>query len=294
MRAFSSSTPFIFSLVASISTTARFSYATTSNNNSSKTTATRSAFVISPSGDIHNTNTHSQSRLNSSSSSANNNNMTIDPDYPGTAVTRMLAVRKRVSTLTKEDLNDEWEEVRKKLLWAGGLKDLSSARPGQGYTGHSFNDYNHVDLTCMLDKVSHNTNDGSVKQIAVGNQLGPGVLIASLPELGEGGSWSTCMIGCNKDPPQDVAHIQFRSRIAFKLVWSPSLQSTYDTFVLVDDDGKELARGTPKETKNSRMPSMRERQVNYKLVAGSKYGIVAEQIAAGITTVSTMMKEETE
>ena len=36
-----------------------------------------------------------------------------------------------------------------------------------------------------------------------------------------GGSWSTCMIGSNKSPPQDVAHLQFKSRIAFKLVWSP-------------------------------------------------------------------------
>lgn len=51
------------------------------------------------------------------------------------------------------------------------------------------------------------------------NQLGPGIQIASLPELGPGGSWSTCMMGCNSDPPRDVAHLQFQSRIAFKLVW---------------------------------------------------------------------------
>jgi hypothetical protein len=67
--------------------------------------------------------------------------------------------------------------------------------------------------------------------------------IASLPELGPGGSWSTCANGCNQDPPQDVAHIQFRSRIAFKLVWAPT--ENFDTFVLVDDDGIELARGNP-------------------------------------------------
>jgi len=42
--------------------------------------------------------------------------------------------------------------------------------------------------------------------------------VASDPSLGPGGSWSTCMQGCNKEPPADVAHIQFRSRIAFKLV----------------------------------------------------------------------------
>ena len=70
-----------------------------------------------------------------------------------------------------------------------------------------------VDLTCMRDTVSDNENDGSVKMIAIGNQLGPGIRTASLPELGNGGSWSTCAIGCNQDPPRDVAHVQFRARI---------------------------------------------------------------------------------
>ena len=92
----------------------------------------------------------------------------------------------------------------------------------------------------MRDDVSDNENDGSVERIAIGNQLGDGIRKASLPELGSGGSWSTCAIGCNKDPPRDVAHIQFRSRVAFKLVWCPT--DRYDAFVVVDDDGKELAR----------------------------------------------------
>jgi hypothetical protein len=38
-----------------------------------------------------------------------------------------------------------------------------------------------------------------------------------------------------------VAHLQFKARIAFKLVWCPP---TFEKFVLVDDDGelvKELA-----------------------------------------------------
>ena len=218
------SSPFILSLATAASASIRFSNfaaaaAASTGNNSSKT----SAFVISTAGEIRNHNLDNQSspssRLNSSaggadtSSSSSSIPMNIDPEYPGTAVERMLAARARVTSLAKEDLNDSWEEVRRKILWAGGLKDLPTARPGQGYTGHSFNDYNHVDLTCMLDKVSHNENDGSVKRIAIGNQLGPGILTASLPELGIGGSWSTCAIGCNKDPPQDVAHIQFRSRI---------------------------------------------------------------------------------
>ena len=101
------------------------------------------------------------------------------------------------------------------------------------------------------------------------NQLGPGISVASLPELGPGGSWSTCLMGCNQvlkkrregviklfrtfllflafipfpfsayytvaqEPPQDVAHLQFKARIAFKLVWCPP---KFDRFVLVDDDG---------------------------------------------------------
>jgi hypothetical protein len=64
-------------------------------------------------------------------------------------------------------------------------------------------------------------------------------MIASLPELGPGGSWTTCMIGCHRDPPRDVAHVQFRSRIAFKLVWVPP---DFRMFVLVDDHGNLLAQ----------------------------------------------------
>ncbi len=148
----------------------------------------------------------------------------IDREYPGTAVQRMNAVRERVRSLAASTehphpLNGDWEEVRRKLLWAGGLRDLPDAIPGQGYTGHSFNDFNHVDLTTMLDEQAYNENKGQVEGIHFSNQLGPGVKVASLPELGPGGSWSTCMMGCAQEPPQDVAHVQFRSRIAFKLVW---------------------------------------------------------------------------
>jgi hypothetical protein len=45
---------------------------------------------------------------------------------------------------------------------AGGLRDLPDAAPGRGYTGHSFNDYNHCDLTTMLGAVAHNENRGQV------------------------------------------------------------------------------------------------------------------------------------
>ena len=109
------------------------------------------------------------------------------------------------------------------------------------FLGHSFNDFNHCDLTTMVGSVSSNENKGLVSGIAYSNQLGPGIQIASLPELGPGGSWSTCMMGCNTEPPQDVAHIQFKSRVAFKLVWAPP---NFDSFVLVDDDGNLLAKVT--------------------------------------------------
>jgi len=201
----------------------------------------------------------------------------FDPEYPGTAVTRLRAVRERVSQLTREDLNGRWADVRRKLLWAGGLRDLSSARPGEGYTGHSFNDWNHVDLTCMNDGNSDNQNDGRVKGIAVGNFLGEGIRVASLPELGPGGSWSTCALGCNQDPPQDVAHLQFKARVAFKLVWVPNDQ--FDTFVLVDDDGNLLARGTPSDGPGG-LPPLRERVQNYRIMEGSKYSRAADAIAA--------------
>jgi hypothetical protein len=114
-----------------------------------------------------------------------------------------------------------------------------------------------------------------VKQIAIGNNLGNGIRVASIPELGPGGSWSTCANGCHVDPPQDVAHVQFRSRIAFKLVWAPT--ENFDTFVLVDDDGNELARGNPRGA----LPALRQRQMNYRIVSGSKYAAVADEIASG-------------
>lgn len=243
-------------------------------------TPNKTAFVASGAGLARNLSesitAKSTSTLSGVSSSDHSptNKMTFDKEYPGTAVERMMAVRDRVGQLSTEDLSGPWEDVRRKLLWAGGLRDLTGAVPGQGYTGHAFNDYNHVDLTCMAEKVSYNLNDGSVREIAVGNLLGPGIRIASLPELGPGGSWSTCANGSNRDPPQDVAHIQFRSRIAFKLVWVPN--ANFDAFVLVDDDGKELARGNP----TGQLPSLRQRQMNFAIVKGGKYAKVAESIAS--------------
>lgn len=76
----------------------------------------------------------------------------MDDQYPGTAVQRMLNIRERVRQLSLDStkLNGDWENVRRNILWAGGLKDLPDATPGAGYTGHSFNDFNHCDLTAMV------------------------------------------------------------------------------------------------------------------------------------------------
>jgi hypothetical protein len=125
----------------------------------------------------------------------------------------------------------------------------------------------------MRSQVAANENEGRVAGIHKSNRLGPGIQIASLPELGEGGSWSTCMIGCNQDPPKDVAHLQFQSRIAFKLVWAPP---TFKTFVLVDDGGALLATGTPAD--GSVLPEYQERVMNYKVVQNSKYSVEADKV----------------
>ena len=77
-------------------------------------------------------------------------------------------------------------------------------------------------------------------------------------------------LGCASDPPRDVAHIQFRSRIAFKLIWTPA--DDYSSFVLVDDDGKLLRKGTPQPP----LPAKSQRQMNYCVVQGSKYAVAAD------------------
>ena len=77
-----------------------------------------------------------------------------DPLYPGTAVARLRNIHARVATLTPRQLSGDWVDVRRRLLWAGGLADndeLSGVAPGDGYTGHAFNDANHF-------QTYHNTN----------------------------------------------------------------------------------------------------------------------------------------
>jgi hypothetical protein len=184
----------------------------------------------------------------------------LDSAYPGTAVARLANCLERLKTAS---LDGPWEDVRRELLHAGGLKEDRS-------TSHAFNDDNHCDLTTMLPLVMSEQNaNGAVRGISRRNMLGPHIQNASLPDLGEGGSWSTCTNGCHVTPPSDVAHVQFQSRIAFKLVWVPP---NFETFVLVDDEGRELRRGTPTGT----LPLLAARQGNYELVRGGKYAAAAE------------------
>lgn len=200
----------------------------------------------------------------------NGEEVIIDAEYPGTAVSRMNAIRQRTRSLTEAELSGEWEDVRRRLLYAAGMKDLPDAAPGQGWTGHAFNDAIHVDATAMLGEVADNRNDGRVAGIAVGNRLGAGIQIASIPDLGAGGSWSTCQLDTRRGSTDDVAHGQFQSRIAFKLVWCAP---NFDSFVLVDDDGALLAKGTPRGA----LPPLSERQENFRMVAGSKYAANAQR-----------------
>ena len=68
---------------------------------------------------------------------------------------------------------------------AAGLRDLRDVPSGRGNTGHCFNDFNHVDATTMTLDVTDNENRGKVEGIAFGNKLGPGIRVASLPEVRE-------------------------------------------------------------------------------------------------------------
>ena len=192
--------------------------------------------------------------------------------YPGTALTRMENARSRAASLTEQELSTDWETVRGKLLWAAGLRDLKDVPPGQGNTGHCFNDFNHVDATTMVLDVSDNENRGQVSGIAFGNRLGPGIRVASDPELGPGGTWGTCAQGGASEPPADVAHVQFQSKIAWKLVWVPGKDTSFSRFILVDDEGVELASGVP----TGNVPNAREREYNFQMLKGGRYAKAAE------------------
>ena len=189
-----------------------------------------------------------------------------DDAFPGTAEERRRAVAARIKELGVRAFAEPWPETRRNLLYAGGLKDAPQ-------TKLAFSDYNHCDLTCMAPAVMDESNaDGAVAGVSTSNKLGEAIRANSLADLGPGGSWATCMIGCASEPLRDVAHVQFKSRIAFKLVWTPGAQDSFRRFVLVDDEGVLLASGAP--TGND-LPPLAERKKNFALVEGSKYARAA-------------------
>lgn len=195
----------------------------------------------------------------------------LDTEYPGTSTLRLLEVLKRVRQLdSSKDLSGNWSEnVRKLLLWAGGLKDI------QNLTGHAFNDDSHCDLATMVGAGQGESNR---------NCATPGISRRNQPVTNiqrgsevfadvSGGSWSTCINGANATPrPKDVAHKQFRSRVAFKLVWTPI--SDFERFVLVDDNGGVLKEsGAIDFSGPGPAPSLRARKGNYELVKGGIYDV---------------------
>jgi hypothetical protein len=247
-----------------------FSFATNSSLKFVRFLPNASAFV-SPRGTV--CNTVSRTRFYSMSTTTTTFE---DAEFPGTAVERLHTIRARVQQLVEnnEFTGSPWHDIRRRLLWAGGLCDLPDAAPGEGYTGHCFNDWNHVDLTPIADSDADNENRGQVPGIARGNRLGAGIRIASLPELGPGGSWTTCAA-------QNVANLQFQARIAFRLVWVPNQH--YNEFVLVDDQGALMAHGT---NLTGGLPHITERQANYQMVKGTKYAIAADKIASNVATAA--------
>lgn len=195
------------------------------------------------------------------------NGVITDTRYPSTAVARLAAILSRLHSTDNDALvNKDWEEIRKKLLWIGGLDYTTE-------TSHAFNDDNHCDLTPMMASIKNESNaKGEIAEISSRNFLGNHITRNSLPvytneRISNSGSWSTCTNGANQNPPYDVAHIQFQSRIAFKLVWCPP---QYEKFVLVDDEGKLLKIGEPQLTSKT-LPQMSSRKRNFQIVKGGIY-----------------------
>eukprot|EP01034_Spumella_vulgaris_P023025 gene23025-29213_t len=158
----------------------------------------------------------------------------------------MLAIRDRVTSLTDHQLSGNWNSVRSHLLWASGLKDFKGQQSGVGNTENAFNDFNHCDVVAV--KEDFVSVDGSVASgmVHMPTTTSSNISAASLRDLGSGGSWATCMVGCNEQPSSDTAHGAFKARIAFKL-------------------------GTP----SGQLPDLMHRVHNFQIVRGSKYSTAA-------------------
>lgn len=149
-------------------------------------------------------------------------------DCPGTATDRVDAIRSRVAQV---DLSGRWDDVREELVQSCGLAVGD-------FTGHCFNDFNHVDCCAMKQGAVHRTNSESlVPGMHAVNHLGAHITGASDLSFGPGGSWCTCHL----NSPFDVCHKQFGASTAFKLVWCEGTKLA----ALVDDSGNLLNWGTP-------------------------------------------------
>lgn len=184
-------------------------------------------------------------------------------NYDGTSSKRLQTIHRNLNKIPDESLIDNWETIRVKLLQAGGLKNVFE-------TQHILNDFNHCDITPMKKKTFEHINQNKVKGIDKVNYLGDLIRKCSINYglfSDKDGTWGTCMIGCNQLPPQDVAHLQFNSKIAFKLIWLPP---EYNNFIIVDDDGNLLKKG---QNLNKDIPNKSERKLNFQTAdsPNSKY-----------------------
>jgi len=193
--------------------------------------------------------------------------------YPGTSEERRNIIINNIKNMDNSEFENikYWEELRKKLVKAGGLKDDNYD------TMHIFSDFNHCDLTPIKKSYYCNENNGQVEGIHYSNSLCSVIKNNSLSLesknkkgkkiINNDGSWGTCMIGCDKNPPQDVAHLQFKCKIAFKLIWLPGKNGLFENFVLVGDDGKILKKGNNLDIV---YPPFDQRKMNYEVVKNSK------------------------
>lgn len=119
----------LFGAFVSLTSTARYAIASVNASAFIVTAAISSENSRLSPGSLN----RSSQRTNFSTTSAVSSDMAVDARYPGTAVERLLNVHRRVAELaqTPDALNGPWEDVRRRLLWAGGLRDLPEALPGQ-------------------------------------------------------------------------------------------------------------------------------------------------------------------
>ena len=103
------------------------------------------------------------------------------------------------------------------------------------------------------------------------------------PELSPGGTWCTCAQGGNSEPPADVAPavlIQNRVEVSLgagsrQVNVAETSNENFSRFILVDDNGVELATGVP--TGNT--PALREREHNFQMLEGGRYATAARERA---------------